>query len=53
MIPRSNGKVNLSISDDKEERAEEFNKYFANVGKLAFERSQQNLPNTDNNILTN
>ena len=50
MIPRANNNANLSNDDNTKEKAEEFNAYFANVGRLAFERSQQNLQNADSEV---
>ena len=37
MIPRANNNASLSNGDNIKEKAEEFNEYFANVGRLAFE----------------
>ena len=42
MIPKNNNAL-LPDYNDKKEKAEEFNQYFSNVGRVAFEKSQQNL----------
>lgn len=49
MIPNTNNNSHVLNYQDRKVKAEEFNEYFANVGKLAFEKSQRNL--NANNII--
>ena len=39
--------ISLHDHDDNERLADKFNDYFANVGRVAFEKSQQNLNTAD------
>ena len=47
LVPKSNSQT--PNYENVEEKADEFNSYFANVGREAFEKSQENANNNNNN----
>lgn len=51
MIPATNSNISIHDYKGKKEKGEEFNEYFANVGRLAFENSQLTV-NANNNLPT-
>ena len=49
LIPENSKNSNKQVLNDVQNKAEQFNKFFSNVGKETFRRTQESLNNTTNN----